>query len=135
MDLISGYAQLIQEIVDFTGMSRPMLHMHAGMAIYVIGQLMLGTRRGSGLAILLVLQAELLNELMNRLYYGTWRWDDTSADIVLTLFWPMTCWCVSMFRRTRWKRAVHDRKIGGQGEPHITGQNLSNHPGTRPFPR
>ncbi len=103
MDPVASYAQLIQAIVDFTGMSRPMLHMHAGMAIYLIAQLMLGTRRGSLLALSVVLEIELFNEVMNRLHYGSWRWADTCADISLTLFWPTLSYAVSQMRCRRWR--------------------------------
>ncbi len=88
MDIFAAYAQLTQDIVNITGMSRPMLHLHAGMAIYLGAQVVLGTRRGSLVAVVFVLQIELLNEMMNRFYHGSWRWADTSQDIALTLFWP-----------------------------------------------
>lgn len=104
MDIVSGYAQLTQEIVNVTGMSRQMLHMHAGMALYLLGQILLGTRRGSFLAIMLVLQVELFNELMNKLHNGTWNWPDTREDIFLTLFWPVMCYGVSRYRRARFAR-------------------------------
>ncbi len=103
MDPISAYADFTQAIVDVTGMTRPMLHMHAGMAIYLLAQVLLGTRRGSILALAAVLEIELLNELMNRLHYGTWRWDDTRQDIMLTLLWPTACYAVSSYRRWRWR--------------------------------
>jgi len=106
MDILTAYAQFTQEIVNVTGMPRPMLHMHAGMAIYLIGQILLGTRRGSFLAILLVLQAELFNELMNKLHNGTWHWPDTREDIILTLFWPVMCYAVSRYRRARFARVT-----------------------------
>lgn len=101
---ITAYKDLTDAIALATGFSRPMLHVHAGMAIYVLSQLMLGTRRGSALALATVLAAELGNEVMNRLYWGSWRWDDTLRDIVVTLFWPLACVAVSKFRRWRWSR-------------------------------
>lgn len=127
MDIPSAYAQLTQEIVNVTGMTRPMLHMHAGMAIYLLGQLLLGTRRGSFLAIMLVLQIELFNELMNKLYNGTWRWPDTREDIALTLFWPIMCYVVSNYRRWRWAQAFEARRIqlGKRGHTDIVYANVS----------
>jgi hypothetical protein len=105
MDIAYAYAQLAQEIVNVTGMTRPMLHMHAGMGMYLLGQVLLGTRRGSFLAIMLVLQVELFNELMNKLYNGSWRWPDTRQDIAVTLFWPIMCYVASKYRRWKWTRA------------------------------
>jgi hypothetical protein len=110
MNIVSAYAQFTQEIVNVTGMTRPMLHMHAGMAIYLLSQFALGTRRGSFLAIMLVLQAELFNELMNKLYNRTWRWPDTREDIALTLFWPIMCYLVSKYRRWRWAKVRSTRR-------------------------
>jgi membrane protein YdbS with pleckstrin-like domain len=103
MDIVSGYAQLTQDIVNFTGMSRPMLHMHAGMAIYLLTQFLVRDRRASLVALALVAEIELGNELMNRLHKGYWDWGDTAADIALTLFWPVMCYAVGKYRRWRWE--------------------------------
>ena len=103
MSLVDAYAQLTQNIVAVTGMSRPMLHIHAGMAIYLVTQFALRDRRGSLLALVAVLQLELFNEIMNRLDKGAWHWADTSADIALTIFWPTLCYAVSVYRRHRWE--------------------------------
>ncbi|MXO86494.1 hypothetical protein GRI38_10705 [Altererythrobacter aurantiacus] len=102
MNIVDAYAQLTQGIVDLTGMSRPMLHIHAGMAIYLTTQFALRDRRGSLFALIAVLQLELFNEVMNRLAKGTWNWPDTSSDIALTIFWPSLCYGVSTYRRHRW---------------------------------
>ena len=110
MDPISAYAQFTQDIVNCTGMSRPMLHMHAGMAIYLVSQVMLGTRRGSLLAISMVLFVELLNELLNFLHKGRVYWSDTTQDILLTLFWPVMIYAVSRYRRWRWEQG-EDRSL------------------------
>lgn len=101
--MIEAYHQMIEQIVAATGMSHEVLHVHAGLAIYVVAQVLLGTRRGSMLAISSVLMVELANEAMNRLYYGAWRWPDTMADIVTTLFWPCALVILSKFRRHRFK--------------------------------
>lgn len=104
MSIVEAYAQFTQFIVEVTGMSRPMLHMHAGMAIYLVTQFTLRDRRGSLIALVAVLQLELLNEIMNRLDKGSWHWNDTLGDIALTLFWPSSCYAVSVYRRHRWSR-------------------------------
>lgn len=105
MDLVSSYAQFTQDIVEVTGMSRPMLHVHAGMGIYLLTQFMMRERRSSLLAVVAVAQIEAFNEIMNYLYWGSWRWADTSADIALTLFWPITSYAVGTYRRMRWGQA------------------------------
>lgn len=103
MDPITAYKELTDTIEAVTGLSRPMLHLHAGMAIYVVTQAFLRERRGSVVALGMVALAELGNEAMNRLYWGSWRWSDTLGDIVTTLFWPSLCLAVSAYRRRRWR--------------------------------
>lgn len=105
MDPITAYKELTDTIEAVTGLSRPMLHLHAGMAIYVVTQAFLRERRGSVVALGMVALAELGNEAMNRLYWGSWRWSDTLGDIVATLFWPSLCLAVSAYRRRRWPPA------------------------------
>jgi hypothetical protein len=83
------------------------------MAIYLLSQLMLGERRGSMVSLMTVLAIELGNEVMNRLYWGSWRWSDTLGDIGTTLFWPSLCLAVSAFRRRRW------RPSGGAAEARL----------------
>lgn len=102
MDPIVAYKQFTDAIEAVTGLSRPMLHLHAGMAIYVVTQTFLRERRGSVVALGMVAIAELGNEVMNRLYWGSWRWTDTLGDIATTLFWPSLCLAVSGYRRKRW---------------------------------
>ena len=102
MDIVLFYAQLTQLVVDATGMTRPMLHLHAGMAIYLVFQIAMRERRASLWAVLAVAQVELFNEVMNRLAKGSWHWGDTLADIALTLFWPVLCYLAGTYRRRRW---------------------------------
>lgn len=104
MDPITAYKDLTDAIGTVTGLPRPMLHVHAGMAIYVLTQLFLGERRGSVVALGTVMCAELGNEVMNRLYWGSWRWHDTLGDIAITLFWPAACVALGAFGRWRWRR-------------------------------
>jgi hypothetical protein len=106
MDLVTAYKNLTDAIELATGLSRPMLHLHAGMTIYLATQLLLGERRGSIVALAMVLVAELGNEALNRLYWGAWRWDDTLADIATTLFWPALCFAISATGRRKWRRAL-----------------------------
>ncbi|NVD45301.1 hypothetical protein [Qipengyuania atrilutea] len=71
MSIVDAYAQFTQSIVEGTGMSHPMLHVHAGMAIYLVTQFALRDRRGSLMALVAVLQLEMFNEIMNRLDKGS----------------------------------------------------------------
>nr|WP_197976072.1 hypothetical protein [Sphingomonas sp. CFBP 13733] len=64
------------------------LHIHAGMALLMIARLI--TRRSFGTFIpwTVVAAGEAFNEIMDRLNYGSWRWDDTLVDVANTMFWP-----------------------------------------------
>lgn len=110
MDLITSYYGLTEAVKQVTGMPAEMLHIHAGMAIYLIAQVLLGSRRASWMALSIVLEVELFNEVMNYLYHGSWRWADTSTDIALTLFWPCLCVFAGKYRRWRWSRIEKRRR-------------------------
>ncbi|MGF7149216.1 hypothetical protein FHS96_002858 [Sphingomonas zeicaulis] len=88
MDIPSLYTRLILWIGDGTGLSDTVLHIHAGLAMLMLGRMV--TRRGLGTFVPLwfVVAAEAANEIMDRLHYGSWRWPDTTSDIIHTLFWP-----------------------------------------------
>ena len=122
MDIVNDYNHAINALVHLLHAPRSLLHVHAGMVIYLSCQLMLGTRRGSLVAVAVVLQIELAHELMNRLYHGGWRWPDTIHDIALTLFWPVLCYAVSRLRRWQWtqrERLAAERRelaTGPQGD-------------------
>lgn len=117
MALSVPYHDLVAWLVAESGMTRPMLHVHAGMAIYLGMQLALRTRRGSTLAWLAVFQVALFNEAMNRLYHGSWRWADTGEDLMLTLFWPTICLAVSKWRRWRWEQTAARFASAGRHRP------------------
>jgi len=104
VELIASYNTAIDAIAAFADMPRPLLHVHAGMVIYLLSLLLLGTRRGSLVAVLLTVGLAVMHEVMNRLFHGSWRWEDTTKDLVLTMFWPTMCYAVSSFRRWNWAR-------------------------------
>jgi hypothetical protein len=106
MGLVDDYHAMIEQIIRDSGMSDRALHTHIGLAIYVSVQLALGTRRSSWVALAAVALAEGANEVMDRIYAGSWRWDDTLGDIGATLFWPVVIVLVGQVRRRRWEAKV-----------------------------
>ena len=82
------YHQWINWVGDGTGLPDTILHIHAGMALLMIARLI--TRRSFGTFIpwTVVAAGEAFNEIMDRLNYGSWRWDDTLVDVANTMFWP-----------------------------------------------
>ena len=63
------------------------LHVHVGMVIWVAGVVIAGDV-GAIWPLLVVIAAELGNEVLDRLRAGSWRVPDTLADIVNSVFWP-----------------------------------------------
>ena len=102
MDPFFEYHAFTERLIGILGVSRPMMHVHAGLAIYITAQLVLRDRRASGLGLAWVAFAELVNETIQYGYYNSWRWADTGADILVTLFWPAVIVAVGRYRRRRW---------------------------------
>lgn len=103
MDIAALYVAQANAIVEMLGISHATMHVHAGMALYIGAKFLLRTRRASAYALLTVIHAELLNELMDFIHYGSLRLNDTLADIALTLLWPVLDYAVTRYRRKRWK--------------------------------
>lgn len=106
MELARAYSQLIVWIGDTTGASDSLLHVHAGMAVFLAARLLTGRSLATAIPFAVVGVAELGNELLDlRLYDGGWSWTDTLFDILNTLFWP----CVVTIG-SRIKRARHEQR-------------------------
>ena len=103
MDPFEAYRTLKDTLLLDTGLPDHSMHVHCGLAIYVLAQLALRTRRGSLKALMIVTLLEVTNEVMDRLYWGSWRWTDTSLDFAATLFWPTVFAATSLYRRRRWR--------------------------------
>jgi hypothetical protein len=120
LEIASDYHDLTARLLGWSGMSDRAMHVHVGLGLYVAAQLVLRPRRGSFDALLPVIVAELANEVMDRLYFGGWRWDDTLGDIGATLAWPITLMLVGRVRRWRWTDRRHAkgerllREVGGR---------------------
>ena len=106
MNLPALYARLIQSIGDGTGVTDSLLHVHAGMAILILTRVITRRSLATPLPLIVVAIAEAANEVMDRLHYGSWRWEDTLGDVANTLFWP----CV-LFLGLRLSRA----RVGRHG--------------------
>lgn len=106
MDLAATYVATHEWLLAVTGMTHAMAHVHAGLAIYLIVQAVLRTRRASIVALHAVFGLELVNEIIQWAHYGSWRLPDTLADIALTVFWPTALYLLGTWRRARW-RADH----------------------------
>ena len=88
MHIPALYQELINAIGDGTGSSDSLLHVHAGLAVLFLARIVTRRSLATPVPFLVVCVAELANEVMDRLNYGSWRWGDSLPDIVNTLFWP-----------------------------------------------
>lgn len=114
--LVTTYNQAATGLVTFTEVPRALLHVHLGMMIFLGCQLLMGTRRGSLVAVLATVLLAAFHEGMNRIFHSSWRLADTGEDLVLTLFWPTMYYAASIYRRWRWAR--QQRLRGLWKEPH-----------------
>ena len=92
------YHKFIDWIGDGTGLPDTILHIHAGLAVLMVARLLTRRSLGSFVPWSFVVAAELFNEVMDRLNFGSWRWEDTTSDVLNTLFWP-TVICLGLRMR------------------------------------
>lgn len=100
MDFAQLYHEAVLWIGDGTGASDSLLHVHAGLAVLFLARLVSRRSLATRVPFLVVCVAELANEIMDRLAFGGWRWEDTALDVVNTLFWPFV-----LMVGLRWRRA------------------------------
>ncbi|MDF8335195.1 hypothetical protein [Novosphingobium cyanobacteriorum] len=110
MDSIVSYHDLKDIISHTFGISHQVLHIHAGLAIYLSCQVALGNRRASGIALSFVLVLETVNELLDFSFHGVFWSADTLQDYVSTLMWPSILYGVSRLRRQMWRAESMRRK-------------------------
>lgn len=89
MDLPLLYHSFIEWIIDSTGLGDTMLHFNVGLLILFVSRAVARRRLDTMVPLASVIVAELLNEWLDRLFWGSWRWDDTIQDVFSTLFWPV----------------------------------------------
>lgn len=82
------YHHLTEGILTASGVSDKLLHVHVGLGIMLVARLVSGRSLATWLPFAAVAVLETGNELLDALYFGAWRWDDTLSDFANTLFWP-----------------------------------------------
>src|SRR5690349_19817230 len=86
--MILDYLAWKAALGDDTGMSENLLHLHAGLAIFVLTALLLRKRMRSWIPLTVVVTLALLNEFID--YWAGLRWDLASSaiDLLNTILWP-----------------------------------------------
>ena len=98
--LITGYGAAKQWLSAFTGASEDLLHVHAGLLIFVVSALVLKKKMRSSVPLGLVVAFALLNEVVDQLAGGG-RQDplEPFVDFANTVFWPI----VLFLAARRWR--------------------------------
>jgi hypothetical protein len=99
MDLPATYVATTESLLATLSMSHQLGHLNAGLIIYLGVQYLLDARRGDILPVLAVFLAEFGNEAIQATYYGSWRTEDTIADIGWTVFWPCMLFAHARYRQ------------------------------------
>lgn len=76
-------------ISEETGWSENLLHIHCGLALFILARLITRYPYHSFIPFLCVVAIEAGNELLDYLLEFRWRPEDTFFDIINTLFWPL----------------------------------------------
>lgn len=100
------YKQLIDALVRSSG-SALLLHVHAGLALYLLAQLVVRHRRSWLVGLNVVFAAEMANEALDWLAaQPSWTMTDTLCDILFTMMWPVAIAAVTQYRRRRRRAAL-----------------------------
>jgi len=107
-DMVLDWEAVKQGMAREFHVSHAVLHIHLGLAIYLLTSLLLRQRLGAVLPWLVVALLELVNEVSDflRYYVSGWPWTATNTieDIVNTLFWPTVL--LLLFRHRRVARSA-----------------------------
>jgi hypothetical protein len=89
VSLVTWYEAHKTVFSKWIGIDDWLLHAQSGMLIFLAMAILTRRPLSAWLPIVSVVIAELINEWFDRLNYGSWRWEDTSRDLIFTLGWPI----------------------------------------------
>lgn len=101
MEFLQHYERLINWLVGLCPQPDKFAHTYAGLAIWLLAAMVMRRKLSSPWPVVVVAAFELGNEYIDRLTYGSWRWNDTLGDIAATLFWPLV-----IMLAMRWRPAI-----------------------------
>ena len=101
MRFVYDYHAGIDWIVRESGQTDKFVHVQAGLIIWSLAALVAGRRLGTSIPLAIVGLAEVVNEVMDRLYLGRWNWPDTILDAVATWAWPLVLTLLLAIERAR----------------------------------
>ena len=102
MAFVAKYESWKIATATWVGIDDWLIHSQFGMLIFVLAAITVRRSLASLFPLSLVIASEGINEWFDRLNYGSWRWPDTSRDLLFTIGWPLIlflCARVGLFRR------------------------------------
>ena len=97
----ADYHGLILDIGAATGLPDAMLHLHAGMLIFLATALVVRRGLHDILPLGIVIIAACGNEALDRINLGNWNCPDTRMDLFNTIVWPLATLLVARTVRGR----------------------------------
>lgn len=97
-ELIHHYAQAKSTVGGQLGASEALLHVHAGLLVFVIVALLMRRRMASSFALVLVGILAVANEVADYLGPTPSAYSQSAIDVLNTLFWPSVLFCLARGR-------------------------------------
>lgn len=87
--MLLQYSQLKNDLGLWANMSEDLIHVHAGLAIFVVTALLLRRRMRSVVPLTVVAVLALANEVVDYQVGTGWESASSALDFVNSLFWPL----------------------------------------------
>lgn len=87
-DLLSRYFHAKLQVGEWTGASQELLHVHAGLAIFLLASLLLRRKFRSPVPLALVIVLAVANEVIDWLNHPPTTTFEPLWDVLNTVFWP-----------------------------------------------
>jgi hypothetical protein len=101
MQFPATYAAAKMDFLIWSGLTDPILHMHAGLIVFLLAAAISRKSLGSAIPIAAVLLATIANEVLDWLMHGSWRPTNSAPDLFYTLLWPTILWSGARSRLLR----------------------------------
>lgn len=86
--MIQDYLAWKTRLSGDMGISEALLHVHAGLAIFVVAAVILRRKSRSWIPLAIVVAVALGNELIDYAYSSGWKVETSVKDVINTIFWP-----------------------------------------------
>jgi len=101
----TSWYQAAKLVLESTlGLSRDALHVHVGLAVFIVAALILRKPPHSSIPLAAVFLAAVMGEGLDMRddlrSLGYWRWKDSVGDVANTVFWPLVLWALARWRAT-----------------------------------